>query len=150
MPFTVDVHEQHGLAVAYCDGLVREEEVFYAIEFSFASNVVRGGIDRVVRIEPTADLRQLDAEALHRIQSHVFDVSNAQGGLAAFRSVLIASSPFHRPIAELYKAIWDSQQLPGVEFSVVTTMAEATTMLGLPSWSELLIRAPATPASERR
>jgi hypothetical protein len=148
MPFTVDLYETDNLAVAHCDGLVLENEIHDAIEFSFTSEGAPGGIDRVVRVEPTADLRELDAEALHRIQSHVFRAGHARGSLSAFRSVLIAPSPFHLPIAELYKAIWDSQRLPGVEFFVVASAAEAARILGLPPWSGLLIPRPSPPVGE--
>lgn len=143
MPFTIDVHEAHNLAIALCDGLLREDEIHDAIGFSFAIREVSGLVDRVVRIEPTADLRELHADALRRIHAHVVRASSADGAMPVFRSVLIAPSPFHRPIAELYKAIWDGTDFPHVEFSVVTTPTEASLILGLPIHCTLLIGPPA-------
>jgi hypothetical protein len=154
MPILIQVHKSERLAVACCSGIVHEREVHEAIEFSFEVERVPGGVDRIVLTEPTADLGALDAEALHRIQSHVFRKGGAEA-TAPFRSILVTPSPFHRPLAELYKAIWDSYRLPGVEFLVVTTLDEGARLLGLPPSSALLLclrpadrgaaRQPATP-----
>jgi hypothetical protein len=139
MPISIHVHDALRLAVARCDGVVFEAEIHDAIRFSFEVEQMPGGIDRIVFIEPTADLRALDADALHRVQAHVFRLSGGPDALPAFRSVLVNPSPFHRPIAELYKAIWDSYQLPGVEFAVATTLDEGARLLGLPSSSAALL-----------
>ena len=142
MPISIHVHDTQRLAVARCDGVVLEAEIHDAVRFSFEVERVPGGIDRIVFVEPTADLRALDADALHRVQAHVLQLSGGPDALPAFRSVLVNPSPFHRPIAELYKAIWDSYRLPGVEFAVVTTLAEATRLLGLPvgpAWTPQLL-----------
>lgn len=137
MPIFIQVHESERLALACCSGVVRESEVHEAIEFSFEIERVPGGVDRLVLAEPTADLSALDAEALHRIQGHVFRKGGAEATVP-FRSILVMPSPFHRPLAELYKAIWDSYQLPGVEFTVVTMLDEGARLLGLPPSSALL------------
>lgn len=141
MAFKFDVFETQGLAVARCDGRVLEAEIHEAIAFSFEKLRIPPGIDRLVLVDPTADLAAIDAEALHRIHDHVFDLSGRDAA-PAFRSVLVTPSPFHRPIAELYKAIWDSHRLPGVEFWVMTTPDEAARLLGFPEGFALLGRLP--------
>ncbi len=130
MAFAIKLDEARRLAVAHCDGQVLESEIHEAIDFSFDLARLPDGIDRIVLVEPTADLRALDAEVLHRIQERMLERSSPAGA-PAFRSVLVTPSPFHRPIAELYKAIWDSHRLPGVEFWVVATPEEAARVLGL-------------------
>ena len=139
MAVTIETYETQGLAVARCEGAVLEFEILEAVDFSFQTRRMPLGIDRIAYVAPTADLRALDADALYRIQAHVFDLSGGDG-IPAFRSVLVTPSPFHRPIAELYKAIWDSHRLPGVEFSVVTTPEEAARHLRLTQGRELLMR----------
>lgn len=145
MPFAFTVYEDQGLAVAHCTGLVRESEIHEAIDFSFTVARMPAEIDRVCGVEPTANLRELSAEALHRIQVHMAQKSGGSDGAGpAFRSVLVTPSPFHRPIAELYKAIWDSQHLPEVELWVVRTPEEAVRLLGLSQASALLVHLPPT------
>jgi hypothetical protein len=141
MAFSMHVFQTQGLAVARCDGLVLESEIHAAIDFSFEVWHMQPGTDRLVLVEPTADLGGIDAEALHRIHEHVFDLSG-QHAAPAFRSVLVTPSPFHRPVAELYKAIWDSHRLPAVDFWVVTTPEEAARLLGFPKGFALLGRLP--------
>jgi hypothetical protein len=148
MPFFIHAFEALGLAVGRSEGRVLESEIKDAIDFAFGPGRLPLGVDRIVYVEPTADLREIDSDTLHRIQAHIMQQTGVPDGkLSAFRSILVAPSPFHRPIVELYKAIWDSHRLPGVEFSVVTTIAETARLLALPKGSALLVR---PPTGERR
>ena len=79
--------------------------------------------------DPRTELHELDFEALRNIQRLVLEEEARDGREARFRSILVYSAPEHKSIMQLYKAIWDLSDLPGVEFFVVASKAKALQIL---------------------
>lgn len=131
MPIDYARNQEGTVAVAYCFGKLTEADVLNSLSFAFGSGHIEPGLDRIVTVDPAAELHELDIEALRRIQQHVFNEELRNGPEVGFRSVLVHSSPMQRHLMQLYKAIWDAMKLPQVEFSIVPSEDEAWRILGL-------------------
>ena len=130
MPIEIAKTRDGTVAVAYCFGNLTEADVCDSISFAFGSRRIEPGLDRIVTIDPDAELHKLDIEALRSIQRRILERERRDGGEACFRSVLVHSSPMQKHLWQLYKAIWDVLDLPGVEFSIVASEDEAWEILG--------------------
>jgi hypothetical protein len=131
MPIEVTKIRGGTVAVAYCFGNLTEADVSDSISLAFGSRRIEPSLDRIVKTSPDAELHELDIEALRSIQRRILDQELRSGREACFRSVLVHSSPSQKNLMQLYKAIWDALDLPGVEFFVVASEDEAWRTLGL-------------------
>lgn len=130
MPIEIAKNGDGTVAIARCFGTLSEADVSGAIDIAFGSRRIEPSMDRIITFDPDAELHELDFHALRSIQRLVLKRELQGGGKVCFRSVLVHSSPMQMQIMELYKAIWDSLDLPGVEFFVVASKAEAWETLG--------------------
>ena len=130
MPVEIARNGDGTVAVAYCFGKLTATDVSDSVNVAFSARGIEPGMDRIVTIDPAAGLQDLDIDALRRIQRRILDQELQDGGEAAFRSVLVHSSPMQMRLLRLYKAIWDALNLPGVEFFVVESEDEGWEILG--------------------
>jgi len=107
---------------------IRPEPAREAIEAAYASGCLAPGRDRLLLIAPTARLHRMDHSALARHRERVLACERAAGG-PRFRLAVAAASPLHRPLAELYAALWDLDGHPGVGVGVHGCIAAALAWL---------------------
>jgi len=131
VPVEVVRNHEETVVVARFFGRLTEPDIKRAIQMAFATGRAEPGLDRIVIIEPTAEVHELDSAALRRIQTCVHHEEVRGSAEVSFRSVFVHSSPLHTPLLRLYKAIWDELALPGVEFHVASSLAEASRLLGV-------------------
>lgn len=129
MPIEFSRIHNHTIAVARCHGNLTEDDVLAAVDFAFRSGQLEPGLDNITFFDPQAQVHELDFAALTRIQQQELKEETRDGREPRFRSVLVASEFPHRPIVQLYKAIWDVHDFPGVEFFVVDQWDSALVML---------------------
>ena len=103
-----------------------------AVAVAFSSKIFEPGLNRIVTLDPSVELHQLNAEALRRIREHIAAEEQRGGRSARFRSVLVATTDEQSFVLRLYKAVWEALKLPGVEFIVVSTEAAAWEWLERP------------------
>lgn len=132
MPVDISRSRQGTVVIARFSGHLSEADVRQAITLAFATGRAEPGMDRLVVIESTAEVHEVDTVALQRIRRCVHQEETRSSANPSFRSVFVYSSPLHAPLLQLYKAIWDQLGLPGVEFFVAPTLAEAARLLGVP------------------
>lgn len=130
MPIEFAKNRDRTVAIAYCFGKLTEAEICDSISFAFDSRYIEPSLDRIITIDAGTELHELDIDALRGIQRYVLGQELRGGREASFRSVLVHSSPMQMQLLQLYKAIWDSLDLPGVEFFVVASEAAAWEALG--------------------
>jgi hypothetical protein len=130
VPIEVARNRENTVAVAHCFGKLTEADVKNAINFAFSSGLIEPSLDRIVTIDPTAELHELDSATLRRIQQCVVSQELRGNRAGRFRSVLVHSSPLQMQLLQLYKAIWDELALPGVEFFIASNLKEAWITLG--------------------
>lgn len=131
MPVEVVKNQEGTVVVARFFGRLTEADIVHAIRLAFATGHAEPGLDRIVIIEPTAEAHELDSRALRRIQKCVHSEEMRGSAEISFRSVFVHSSPLHTPLLRLYTALWDELALPGVQFYVASTLAEAVRFLGV-------------------
>ena len=112
-------------------GQLDEAAITDMVKQAFSTGGAEPGVDRIIVIEPSTEVHDLDSGALRRIQLCVQKEEQRSGQEVSFRTVFVHSSPMHTPLLLLYKAIWDERALPGVEFFVASSLAEAAGILGV-------------------
>ena len=132
MPIEVARTLEGTVAVAHCFGKLTEADVKNAIKFAFSSGLIEPSLDRIVTIDPTAELHELDSATLRRIQQCVVSQELCGNSEVRFRSVLVHSSPLQMQLLLLYKTIWDELALSGIEFFIASNLEEAWIALGRP------------------
>lgn len=132
MPIEVARNQEGTVAVAHCFGKLTEADVKNAIKFAFSSGLIEPSLDRIVTIDPTAELHELDSATLRRIQQCVVSQELCGNSEVRFRSVLVHSSPLQMQLLLLYKTIWDELALSGIEFFIASNLEEAWITLGRP------------------
>lgn len=129
MPVEISTISDGSIALAHCFGNLTKADIHQSLDFAFGTHRIEPGGDRIVTIDPDAQLHALDTDTLKSIQQRVFEEETRGGRAAQFRSVLVHASPPQERIMLLYQAIWSGLNLPGVEFFVVADMDEALDIL---------------------
>lgn len=129
MPITCGYVPAGWPVMAYVRGTITAPVAEDYIATSYAVGRLQPGRDRIVVVEKQARLHQLDIDALRRLQARELAEERARGG-PSFHLALVAPSDYHRPLAQLYAALWDLTDVAGVSVSVDTSLPAAVHRIG--------------------
>lgn len=129
MPFDYSRTNDNDLAIAYAHGNLSESDIIASLTFAFGTGQIEPGMDRIVIFDPQAEVYNLDLLALKHIQQRVLDEESRDGHEPRFRAVLVAYDRAHKQIHQLYKAIWDVLEHPGVQFFIADSREAALALL---------------------
>lgn len=119
---------EENLVVIRVGAEIRPDPMLEAVEAAYASGCLAPGRDRLLLIAPTARLHRMDHPALARHRDRVLACERAGSG-PRFRLAVAVASPLHRPLAELYAALWDLTDHSEVRVRVNGCIAEALAWL---------------------
>jgi len=129
VPLLIVRNTDNTVAIAKFFGRLTCDDVVEAVEFAFGSQDIEPGLDRIITIDPRAELDELDARALRIVREQILKREGLNNGGSGFRSVLVEQSPDQYFILNLYKAIWEELCFAEVEFHVVSSEQEAWRLL---------------------
>jgi hypothetical protein len=123
---------ERAIGLVHCSGRLTEQDFRDSASLAFGSLIFEPGLNRIVTLDAGTELHELDADALRRISEHIAAEEQRNGRSVQFRSVLVAVSDEQRVILTLYKAVWETLRLPGVELVIAATEMEAWELLAPP------------------
>lgn len=110
-------------------GRLKVTDVCEPLENAFTDGRFPRGVDRVLYLDPDAELSNLDLGALKEIQDRVLKREMNADGKVKFRAVLVCPNEIHQGILKLYKSVWDVLKITGVDFTVVNNLESAFEIL---------------------